>query len=233
MMKTLPKVMLACGLLSLAGCAAVAQTQPSACAPAGKNHGLMGVTTRSGCPLSAVIETEDVLTTADGTRIQTKSRTLVYRNSSGRIRYETYAPADRLGSERLAMIIIYDPDAGFVYRLEPHPELDRVAPAQGSTVRPNPPAAPVLKSQPVLEQLGTREMEGLMATGRRSTIAVLPSADGNDPEMTWVTEDWESPETGILLLQTMSNSLGHESVIRVTNLQLGERDPSLFQVPGN
>jgi hypothetical protein len=233
MMKTLPKALLACGVLSLASYAAVAQQQSSACAPAGKNHGLMGVTTRAGCPLSAVIETEDVRTTADGTRIQTKSRTLVYRSSSGRIRYETYAPAGKLGNGRLAMTIIYDPDAGFMYRLQPHPELDRIAPAQGSTVQPSPPAAPVLKSRPVIEQLGTQEMEGLMATGRRATITVLASADGNDPEMTWVTEDWESSETGILLLQTISNSLGHESVIRVTNLHLGEPDPSLFQVPAN
>jgi len=232
-MKALPKAILASGLLLLANHAAAAQNQPSACAAAGKNQGLMGVTTRSGCPLSAVMEEDDVRTAADGTRIQTKMRTLIYRNSSGRIRYDTYFTMDRPGAERLAITIIYDPDDGFVYRSEPHPELDRVAPAKGSTVQPYPPPVWVLKSKPVLEQLGTREMQGLTAKGTRLTATQLASTDGNEPEVTTVTEEWQSSEMGILLLQTVSRSDGYESVIRITNLQLAEPDPALFQVPAN
>jgi hypothetical protein len=231
-MKALSKSILASGLLLLASYTATAQSQPIACAPAGKNNGvIMEISTRSGCPLSAVIEQEDVRTAADGTRVQTKMRTLIYRNSSGRIRIDTYNPTDKLGPDRPAITVIYDPDDGFVYPLETHPELDHVAPAKGSTVQLYPPPVPVWKSKPVFEQLGTREMEGLIAKGRRFTFTQLASADGNEPEITTVTEEWESPEMGIRLLWTTSRSDGNESVIRITNLQLAEPDPALFQVP--
>src|ERR1700733_11318686 len=180
MMTALPRAILACGFLSFVNCTALAQTQVPVCSPPGKYHGLTMVTTRAGCPLSAAIEETDTRTRADGTHVQTTRRTLVYRNSSGRLRYEMYAPADNPGIERLAMIVILDPEAGFVYHLEPHPELDRVTPAQGLTAQPFPPPAPVLESRPVLEHLGTREMEGLVVTGRRLTVSISTGAGGED-----------------------------------------------------
>ena len=83
MVQTLLKMMLVCGLVSLADFTATAQTQPSACPPVEGPFGLLQVSPRIGCPLSAVIEITHTQTLADGTHVQTKSKTLVYRDSLG------------------------------------------------------------------------------------------------------------------------------------------------------
>lgn len=232
-MRALARATLACGFLSFVHYTALAQAQVPVCSPPGKYQGLMMVTTRAGCPLSAVIEETDTRTRTDGTRVQTTRKTLVYRNSAGRLRYEMYAPADKPGVERLAMIVILDPETGVVYRLEPHPELDRVAPAQGLTAQPFPPPAPVLESRPVLEHLGTQDIDGLLATGRRLTVSISTGADGEDQSIKVVTEEWESVEIGITLLTNISDPRSGEFVTRIKNLHFSEPDPALFQVATN
>src|SRR5438874_11379809 len=99
--------------LLLAEDAANAQ-KPSACPPAEKAVQVSQGSSVTGCPLSAVVENETTQTLADGTHIQNTVKVLVYRDSLGRIRYESYAPtpAGKDAPESPNFIQILDPVAG-------------------------------------------------------------------------------------------------------------------------
>lgn len=116
MMKVLLNMMIVCGLVSLADYTATAQTRVSTCPPVEKpTLHVSQVGALTGCPFSAVIQNTHSQTLADGTHVQTKSKTVVYRDSLGRIRVDSYAPTDSVPS----MILISDPAAGFSYMLLP------------------------------------------------------------------------------------------------------------------
>jgi hypothetical protein len=114
------KLVSACGLLTLAATTAFAQSSP--CPQATKSYGIPGAAASlAGCPFSAVIETESTQSLADGTQIRKKFKGLVYRDSAGRIRYETFAPTNPDTDFPAApnMVHIFDPVAGFSYVLFP------------------------------------------------------------------------------------------------------------------
>ena len=83
------------------------------------------------------------------------------------------------------------------------------------------PASAVEKD--LVEDLGFRTILGVRTHGCRRTVA----SDGN----TIVTETWFSPRLRIVLLQESHDSHGEQSRLEVTDLVLGEPDPSWFQPP--
>jgi hypothetical protein len=232
--KALPKMMLMCGLVALTGYAVSAQTTASTCAPMGRSYGPMGVNSRTGCPFSAVVETVRAQALADGTHIQRQNKTLVYRDSMGRIRYEMYAPTDmdKAAPEAPNMIEIYDPVAGFSYVLLPPTQVARRfalnAPARTSST-----ATQEARPQPVFENLGTQEIEGFSVTGTRATRTIPADAEGNDRAITVVSENWRSEGMGITLLQKGSDPRSGDAESRMTNVESSEPDAALFQVPAD
>jgi hypothetical protein len=121
-MKALLKVVVLCGLFWLPGYAALAQTPAATCSPSGRSFGPLGVSSVWGCPFSADIEIERSQTLADGTHIQTSTKAHSYRDSQGRVRYQSSAPTN-FGQdvpEAPNLILIYDPVAGFAYSLLGH-----------------------------------------------------------------------------------------------------------------
>src|SRR6267378_3892249 len=146
MVQTLLKGVLTCGLLFLTDHAATAQTQPAACPPSEKSVHTIMVASVTGCPFSAVMEITETQTLADGTHIQKRSKTLIYRDSLGRIRYESYsfAPIDKEIPDPPNTIQIFDPLAGFTYWLTPRnavaarSRLDSPATNQKATTQPQP-----------------------------------------------------------------------------------------------
>ena len=83
--------LVSCGLLTLAGTLAFAQSSP--CPQATKSYGIPGTAASlAGCPFLAVIETESTESLPDGSHVRKKFKVVVYRNSAGRLRYEKYAP---------------------------------------------------------------------------------------------------------------------------------------------
>ena len=87
------KLVSVCELLALAATTAFAQSSP--CPQATKSYGIPGAAASlTGCPFSAVIETETTQSLADSTHIQKKFKGVVYRDSAGRIRFEKYAPTN-------------------------------------------------------------------------------------------------------------------------------------------
>ena len=234
-MKALLKLTLVCGLVSLADYRAMAQTQPPACPLLEKpSLYLPMVISRTGCPLSAVIQVTTTQTLADGTHIQTNFKALVYRDSLGRIRRETYAPADTTPN----MIQISDPVEGFSYLILP--QRDAVAyrhklsqPATSAKVSAQDQHSPAPEPKIATETLGVQQVEGLLATGTRTTRTTPAGAEGNDRALTTVRETWSSRDIGITLLEKTSDPRNGDSERRMTNLEHTEPEATLFQVPAN
>ncbi len=242
-MKALLKVILLCGMLSLADFTAMPQTQPSACPRVEGPFDLAQVGPRSGCPLSAVIENTRSQTLADGTHVQTKSKTLVYRDSLGRVRFDTYAPTQ----EAPSFIQIYDPVERVQYFIQPQyavasrsrwsgppPSLkvgaqDQHTPAQASASPPGQQPRP----KPTIERLKSQQMEGLLVTGQRITWTIPAGAEGNDRALTIVRETWISSAMGITLLEKKSDPRSGDDEKRMTNLEQAEPDVALFRAPAD
>jgi hypothetical protein len=195
------------------------------------------------------MEITETQTLVDGTHVQKKSKALIYRDSLGRIRYESYsyAPIDKEIPESPSMIQIFDPVAGFTYWLTPRnavatrSRLDDSATNQKANAQPQQPAArssappqtEALKPIRVAEKLGTQLMEGLLVNGRRDTVTIPAGAEGNDRPLVVVSEIWESSDMGLRLLTKNSDPRTGDMERRMTNLTRTEPDPSLFQVPAD
>ena len=83
------------------------------------------------------------------------------------------------------------------------------------------------------EDLGQQNIEGVLATGTRSTTIIPAGAIGNLQEIRVVSEQWFSPELEVLVLTRHSDPRVGETIYRLTNIVRGYPDPSLFMVPAD
>lgn len=205
----------------------------------GVTSAVMGTAVKNA-PYSAVEVNENTQTLADGTHIDRKSQTTIYRDSQGRIRRET---PDR--------VTIWDPVAGVSYILESKTQTAHqmkvnsyVGPA-GSALPPPPPAEFVFHGQPNMmfvtkdvqklagnsEPLGNQTIDGVNATGTRMTSTIEAGAIGNDRPIQIVSESWYSPELQTMVKTTHNDPrMGQES-FELINISRNEPSPDLFQVP--
>jgi hypothetical protein len=237
-MNVLLKLTVLCGFLSLANGTALAQSQSSPCGAARGSFSILHATSSTGCPFSATVEILRTQTLSDGTHIQTRTKTLVYRDSFGRISSYGYQSVglDDPDPDSPNFIQIYDPVAGFTYLFLPQ----RSNTAMRSQLRrPGSPLSPSAHQAPpqpepkfTFERLGTQSMLGLSVTGEKMTRTFPVGMIHNDRPITVVYETWSSPELGLVLLRKTSDPRSSEDgEIRVTDLELSEPDASLFELP--
>lgn len=81
------------------------------------------------------------------------------------------------------------------------------------------------------ENLGTQSIEGVIAQGHRTTRVIPAGLEGNDAPITIVNENWFSQQIGMPVLSKNSDPRNGENTTRLTNIVLGDPDPSLFQPP--
>jgi hypothetical protein len=151
------------------------------------------------------------------------------------------------------------PDDGFAYTLDPVARTARGVPRGGGPFRirvngtvfdwagnsfgayttnqgqgfvlaqrgtPPPPAA-----RQGVESLGTRQIEGVMATGRRTTSAIPTGQIGNDRPIEITDEQWESPELKVLVYSRFSDPRTGVIEYKLININRAEPPPDLFMVP--
>jgi hypothetical protein len=85
----------------------------------------------------------------------------------------------------------------------------------------------------VTESLGTQTIEGVMAEGTRSTTTIPAGQIGNERPIEIVSERWFSPELKVLVLSRQSDPRFGETIYRLSNIVLGNPEPSLFEVPSD
>ena len=127
-----------------------------------------------------------------------------------------------------------------------HAELRAIAPATAvggigstralTTVGPNAfsfsySTGPDSKYETKTEELGSRDIEGVMAEGTRRITTIPAGAIGNDRAIETVYERWYSKELQMVVMSKTTDPRFGEQTYRLTNIVRAEPDPSLFSVP--
>jgi hypothetical protein len=101
---------------------------------------------------------------------------------------------------------------------------------------PPPPAAPVApmpNREVVTENLGQQTVEGVNATGSRSTTTIPAGAIGNVQPIKIVVEQWISTDLQVLVMTKHSDPRSGETNYRLQSIVRAEPDRSLFTVPAD
>ena len=83
------------------------------------------------------------------------------------------------------------------------------------------------------EDLGPRNIEGVMAAGTRTTTVIPAGEIGNVQPLQIVSEQWFSEEIEALVMTRHSDPRSGENVYRLRNILRAEPDPTLFSVPAD
>ena len=115
---------------------------------------------------------------------------------------------------------------------------DRLAQAQTLSTQRDalglPGGAPIPPDiQPVEEQLGQRQVEGVLASGRRTTTIIPTGRLGNDRPIHIVDETWYSPQLNIIVSSRFSDPRTGVVEYRLTNINRAEPRADLFTVPAD
>jgi hypothetical protein len=97
-------------------------------------------------------------------------------------------------------------------------------------------AAPGMKNvdgEPKVEQLGARDIEGVIADGVRSTFTIAAGAVGNERPIEIVDERWYSTELQTTVMSKHSDPRMGETTYRLTKVSRAEPASSLFEVPAD
>lgn len=195
-------------------------------------------------PYSADVVTETDRVLPDGNRHQEQHGRMA-RDSKGRMRQEHEIPG---AGANARFVVISDPVQQRIVTLNPGDNTARVIdlsvtgkqPAAGTSTTPQqtPLAAhaqPASQPTPSVktEDVGEKEIDGIMVKGTRTTITTPAGAIGNEREIVATSETWVSPELDVVVLTTSSDPQYGTTTHKLQNIQRGDPDPALFQVPAD
>jgi hypothetical protein len=83
------------------------------------------------------------------------------------------------------------------------------------------------------EQLGTKTIEGIQATGSRTTSTIPAGTIGNDKDIIVTHEKWFSPDLKLVILSTQNDPRFGETTYTLKNIERSEPDQALFQIPAD
>ena len=207
-------------------------------------------------PFSAEAVTEFTQVLGDGNRIERRYVSSIARDSRGRTRREEeIAMVGPLAGTGPApkLVTIVDPEGGMTFTLD---EGERVAYTNrmnktfhlahaGEALRARAEALKLTKknealhiigadapsSKVVTETLAPRAIEGVPATGTRTTTTIPAGAIGNLMPIEIVAERWFSEELQVPLLITRRDPRAGDIVYRLTNITRADPPDHLFTVP--
>jgi len=202
-----------------------------------------------GQPYSAEGVTNITQILADGTRIVREVRSKFYRDSAGRVRREQSilgldSLPGLLSTEPQMATTIFDPVSGTVSTLDVDGKGSpsfiilrdgyRVSvPSSSPTIITLQRAPTIPMPAPKTESLGTRQIDGLSATGEKTTSIIPTGAIGNDRPIEILDERWISTDLKVVLLARHRDPQTGEVEFRLTNIKRAEPSSDLFKVPSN
>jgi hypothetical protein len=203
-------------------------------------------------PYTATWTNKSVQTLANGTTITHESTARFARDSSGRTYTEAYIimlPAGQDGQQReMVSYSVYDPMARTTMSWNSNekratvthlPDPQTLAAQRIPSVRdaetseaPSQPEA-IRAAQPAVqhEELGTKNIAGVNATGVRTTRTIPVGREGNDQPMVITDEVWSSKEYGLLVMSVHNDPRYGTRTREVTEFKAGEPDAALFHAP--
>ena len=216
----------------------------------------IGGKTVTGAPFSASVSTQTTQTLADGNTIEHSTTGTFARDSQGRTRREMTLPAigpfAASGETPPHMVEINDAVAGVHYILDPFRKvahkMDRPGHGKHMNIIASGPvqipdgqesgtiavqAGPNDKNEVTTTSLGTQTINGVEARGTRYTRTIPAGQIGNSKPITIVTERWYSPDLQMVVMSKRTDPMTGDSVTQFTDIQRGEPDPALFQVPSD
>lgn len=188
--------------------------------------------TVTGAPYSAVETVQSQQTLGDGTQITHSDQVTVYRDTQGRTRTERTMRGPGTSGQTRTMISIVDPVAGYETRL------DAERSSAVRTTLPTPPSGeprtpPAGAPTPQVQDLGTKTINGLVATGTRTTMTIPAGTFGNSQAIQTVREVWVSPDLQVPVSLTTTDPRFGTSTMQLGTVVRAEPDASLFQVPSS
>ena len=114
---------------------------------------------------------------------------------------------------------------------EPGPPPPPPPPPPGERGTPSAAAREHIANWP--QPLGTRQIEGVSATGTRRTETIPAGRIGNDRPIMITDERWESPDLKVLLMSQHHDPRTGDVDYRLTNISRAEPAHDLFMVPAD
>jgi hypothetical protein len=224
-------------------CAQTAPTMPAVLLP---GSDLPGSSATPGLPYSATRTMTRVQTLADGTTITHTTVQKEARDSQGRT-YHADQPELGGGNSRLRALTIYtviDPVKRIAMHWnsnnntvtvnhfpQAHPVNPAPVPQNNQATAPVLPRAPQNSSDIQIDDLGTQNINGVLAHGRRITRIVPAGKEGNNQQITATTETWFSSELRINVLVISDDPRYGNTRTELSGIDLNEPDPNLFEPP--
>jgi hypothetical protein len=94
-------------------------------------------------------------------------------------------------------------------------------------------AGPTVKPAPQAVSIGERRIEGLKVTGSRLEFTIGAGEVGNEQPITVRTDQWFSPDLGVVVSSTHNDPMIGETTYRLEQISRAEPDASLFTVPAD
>jgi hypothetical protein len=92
---------------------------------------------------------------------------------------------------------------------------------------------PDVKPAPQAVSIGERRIEGLKVTGSRLEFTISAGEVGNEQPITVRTDQWFSPELGVVVSSTHNDPMIGETTYRLEQINRTEPDAKLFTVPSD
>lgn len=83
------------------------------------------------------------------------------------------------------------------------------------------------------EDLGTKQIEGLTVTGKRTTATIPANTIGNDRAIVSTTETWTSADLGQVISSKTTDPRFGDTTYALTAIQRADQPASLFEVPAD
>jgi hypothetical protein len=187
----------------------------------------------TGEPYSATETSSSIRTLANGQQITNSAQSMIARDSQGRVSTsQTVTPAAKSGKAPFTVITIFDPVAGFSYRLNSStmtatqiplpPKRTGTRPA-----RPTPPANPDVTTT----NLGTQTVNGVSATGTETTRTIPAGTIGNQQAISSTRVTWVSAALQVPVQIKSNDPMFGVTDMELTNIVQAEPNASLFVVP--